>query len=118
MRPVRPGNLRRRVELVDLIDMPDTFGQPIKAWSTVASFWAEVRPLRGAEVLNVKQVWATATLMVSFRWLGRSIRPNPAQVLRLLPEGRLLNILNVNNLEERNRAYELVCEERVEAGVP
>lgn len=114
MRPVRSGLHRRRVELLDEVETGvDSFGQPITDPEVLATFWAEVRPLRGSEILNVKQIWATATLAVSFRWLGSAVRPNPSHVLRLLPEGRLLNILNVSNVEERNRSYELICEERV-----
>lgn len=114
MRPVRSGQHRRRVELIDEVKTgDDSFGQPITAPEVLATFWAEVRPLRGAEVLNVKQIWATASLFVSFRWLGSAVRPNPTHALRLLPEGRILNILSVSNVEERNRSYELICGERV-----
>lgn len=112
MRPLRSGLQRHRVELQGLAETIDSFGVAAKAWTPLATFWAEVRPLRGSEFLNVKQVWATAEYFVNFRWLGPAVAVDPTQRLKVLNSGKILNILNVNNVEERNRSYELVCTER------
>lgn len=114
MRPVQGGKFRQRVALQDLVETQDTYGQPIQSWVDVITCWAEVRPLRGSELLNVKQNWATASHFVNHRYLGATIRPNPKQRYKLTKDGRILNILNVNNVEERNRAYEVTCEEYVQ----
>ena len=111
MRPLQIGRHRQRVTLQDLVEAPDTYGQPIQSWVDVATIWAEVTPLGGREALNVKQVWATASHMVRFRYLGASVVPSAKQ--RFAFKGRYLNILNVNNVEERNRSYEATCEEYV-----
>lgn len=112
MRPLRSGLQRHRVELHGIAEARDSVGVARKTWVVLATFWAEVRPLRGAEILNVKQVWATAEYFVNFRWLGQDLPVDSTQRLKVLNSGKILNILNVNNVEERNRSYELVCTER------
>ena len=115
MKPLAVGRFRQRVTLQDLVETVDTYGQPVQSWVDLATFWAEVRPLRGSELLNVKQSWATASHFVNFRYMGSMVRPNPRQRFKLTKDGRILNILNINNVEERNRAYEVTCEEYVAA---
>jgi SPP1 family predicted phage head-tail adaptor len=114
VKPIQSGKLRQRVTLQDLVETLDSYGQPIQGWADVATFSAEVRPLRGVEVLNIKQVWATASHFVNHRYLGPDIKPNPKQRYKLLKDQRIFNILNVNNVEERNRSYEVTCEEYVQ----
>ena len=114
MKPIQSGIYRQRVILQDLVETLDSYGQPVQSWVDVASFWAEVRSLRGAEILNIKQTWATASHIVKHRYLGPSIIPGPKQRLTLLKDGTILNILNVNNIEERDRGYEVTCEEYVQ----
>ena len=79
----------------------------------MATFWAEVRPIRGTETVNIRQVWATATTMIKHRYLGPSLDPSPKQRYRLGKDGRIFNILDPTNVEERNRSIESVCEEYV-----
>jgi SPP1 family predicted phage head-tail adaptor len=112
MRPVQVGKFRQRVTLQGLQETIDTYGQPVQSWVDLVTIWAEVRPLRGAEILNIKQTWATASHFVNHRFLG-ILRPNPKQRYQIQKDFRILNILNVNNVEERNHAYEVICEEYV-----
>jgi SPP1 family predicted phage head-tail adaptor len=113
MKPVQAGKFRQRVALQDLVETTDSYGQPVQSWVDVARVWAEVRPLRGSELLNVKQNWATASHFVNHRYLGSTV-PNPKQRYLLIKDGRIMNILNVNNIEERNRSYEATCEEYIQ----
>lgn len=97
-------------------------GQPSQAQVTIGSFWAEVRPLRGDEQLNVRQIYPTATHIVTMRWLGSLIpvtadNPQglvmPQMVLQLALDNSFLHILFADNVEKRNRRWELTCEERI-----
>lgn len=114
MRPLRAGLQRHRVELQGFVETVDSFGGVQKTWTTLATFWAEVRPLRGSEFLRANQVWAAGTYFVNFRWLGSNLVPDPTHRIKVLNSGKLLNIVAANNVEERNRSYELVCEQKVE----
>jgi SPP1 family predicted phage head-tail adaptor len=111
MRTQTVGLYRQRVNLQDLTETLDSYGQPEQAWNTIATFWAEVRELRGSELLNVKQNWATATHYVSCRWQGASLTVATRMRFQIQKDGRVLNIVDWNNVEERNRQFRFICEE-------
>jgi hypothetical protein len=118
-----------------LFDVPesgvDSFGQPsqstVQITNTAATdggFWAEVIPLQGNEMLNVRTVWPTASHIVHMRWLGSVIpsspdNPNgllvPNMKLQLLLDNSILNMLFCDNVEKRNRQWTLTCEEHINA---
>jgi hypothetical protein len=118
-----------------LYDVPeattDTWGQPsqaavqiINASASDGGFWAEVRPLRGNEMLNVRQVWPTATHMITMRWLGSAIpvsddNPNqqlmPQMKIQLLLDSSWLHFLFAENVEKRNRQWKITAEEKIGA---
>ena len=122
-RPIQSGKYRQRVTLQDIPEVTqDTYGQPSLAPTVIGTFWMEVQPLQGDDQLNVRQVWPTATHKVKCRWLGTAIAttPNnphglilPRTRLLLGVDGSVLNVLFANNVEKRNRQWELVCEEKV-----
>ena len=136
-RPIKSGQLRQRVLLFDVPESTTitpsggTWGQPSQAMvpilcpsSADGSFAARVNPLRGNEILNVRQRWATATHKIEMRWLGSSIpfsddNPQkqlmPQMKLQLVLDKSWLNILFAENIDKRNRAWELICEEHVGA---
>ncbi len=72
-------------------------------------------PLRGREAVIAKQVYATATHMIRTRWLGSAVVLDPLdRWIRTDPvtaEVRTFGILEVKNIETRDRQYEMICEE-------
>ena len=132
MRSTRSGRYRQRVLLFDIPESTtDSIGQPSQATvqisnpnATDGGFWAEVNPLKGDEMLNVRQIWPTATHMVKMKWLGSVIpvtsdNPNglimPQMVIKALLDNSYLHIVFANNVEKRNRRWELTCEEKIGA---
>jgi head-tail adaptor len=130
IRPVKSGRYRQRVLLFDVPEATvDSFGQPSTATVQIANanasdggWWAEVTPLRGDEILNVRNQWPTASHIVRMRWLGSSIptspdNPNgllmPQMKLQLLLDNSVLNMLFVDNIDKRNHEFEITCEEHV-----
>ncbi len=110
MRNNRIGRFRQRVTLLapSEAEVLDDVGQPIESPTTVGTFWAEVTPQGGGEQLAADSVKHTATHQVTMRYLG-SIPITEKH--KLLFKGRTLNILNVNNTEERDRQLVLSCRE-------
>jgi SPP1 family predicted phage head-tail adaptor len=113
MRAQQVGLYRQRVTLQAIVETPDTYGQPVQGWADLVTFSAEVRFLRGQELLNVRQGWATATHLISCRWQGASFAPSPTMRLVLGKDGRVFNVLSFQNVEERNRQCIFTCEEQV-----
>ena len=131
-RPLKVGKHRQRVLLYDVPEAAtDSWGQPsndpVQIVNTSASdggFWMEVRPLRGQEMLNVRQIWPLATHIVHSRWLGSMIptssdNPNallmPQMKIKLILDNSILNIEFADNVEKRCRMWELTCSEHVGA---
>jgi len=92
----------------------DSFGQPVQSWTTVGTFWAEVIPLTGHELVAAKQVKAQATVKIKMRYQGSSVKVSPEN--RLLLNGRMFGLFDVKNVEERNRRYEMTAYEIQQAG--
>jgi hypothetical protein len=129
-RPIKSGRNRQRVLLYDVPESTtDTWGQPSQAPTQIVNptaadggWWAEVNPLKGNEIVNTRQIWPTATHRVKMRWLGSAIPTSPdnpqAQImpqmkLNLLLDNSWLNIIWAENVEKRNRAWEMICEEHI-----
>lgn len=110
MNPTKCGTFRQRITLTTPAtpETFDTFGQPIKSYTAVGTYWAEVRPLAGHEAIVAKQVKAEATHAVSMRYLGLTVI-NPLDRIQL--GSRVFGVVSVRNVEERNRRYELLVQE-------
>ena len=52
---MRAGRLDRRVTIQSATRTKDAGGQPVASWSTTATVWATVQPLRGDERLVAQQ---------------------------------------------------------------
>lgn len=110
----RAGPKRQRVSLQTLSESQDSFGQKIPSWTTQGNYWAEVKNLSGREAVNAKQVKADTTHQVTMRYIGALFTtPGLLPSMRLLYKSRVFNILWVNNVDERNREYQLLCQEYV-----
>ena len=60
-----------------MVEVFDTFGQPIVSWVTIGAYWGEVEPLQGRELEAAKQVKAQATVKIKTRWLGSGVLMGP-----------------------------------------
>ncbi len=115
MKPYRPGALRQIVTLRNpAAETYDSFGQPIPSWTTVGIFSAQIRPLAGREAIVAKQVKAEATHGITMRYLGPSVVLNPLS--QLLYGSRIFGVVQVINVEERDRWYEIIAQEIQQTG--
>ena len=49
------GTLDRRIVIQQRTDTPDSAGEPVPAWTTLATVWANVTHLRGTEPFQEQQ---------------------------------------------------------------
>lgn len=106
---VNPGDLRHVVTVQRNVGTgQDDFGQPNESWLTIATVHASIQPLGGRELFWAMQVAAEATHQVIMRY-------DPAVLItekdRIDFKGRTFQIINVNNIEERNRLWQILCKE-------
>jgi len=62
------GRLRHLVELWSYVETPDEFGEPIKNYTLITKAWAEIRPLKGTETFNEREVHTEHTHKILMRY--------------------------------------------------
>ncbi len=105
---MRAGLLRHRVTIQQTSDPENQWGEVTGGWTTFAQVSARVQPLRGEELVKAQQREATVTDRVQMRYQD-GVKPK----MRILFGTRVLGILSVINVAERNFQLELLCREVV-----
>ncbi len=131
MRSHNAGPRRQRVILYDVPEPDasvDSWGQPSQTPTMIGTFWALVRPLKGDEQLNVRQIWPLATHQIELNWLGSSIPVSadnpgngtvgyimPQMKFKLQKDNRIFNVVNAINVDEANFMWQIIAEEKIGA---
>lgn len=101
------GALRHRITLENPVRTDDGGGGGSVSWQPVATLWAAIRPLRGAEYQIADRAEVRVTHEIRFRF-----RTDVTGEMRLRKGNRLFHIHSVLNDQERNRWSLCLCEER------
>lgn len=100
---VEIGDLRHRVTLLSASAGTQSMsGQLATTYTTVGTYWANVRPLTGRELVNAKQVKATISHEITMRQVG-SIKATDR--LQFQGTARLFNVESVIRVGEQNAFY-------------
>ena len=106
------GQLNQRVTLQRRASGLDAAGQTSTTWSDVATLWANVRPLRGRDLLAAAQQQATFDAKVTIRY-----RADVLATDRLVWGTQPLEIVGEPiNVDGRSVDLELMCTHGVRAG--
>src|SRR5690554_3950961 len=101
---MRSGNLRHRIEIQRQVPGRNEIGDPIVRWETFAKVWAEALDIKGREFWQAAQVQSEITSRVRIRYL-----PGIKASMRVLHEGRLLEIDHILDPDGRKRELHLMC---------
>lgn len=101
--PMRAGLLRQVVQI-----LKPTVTGGIQNWTLLDTVRAEISPVTGAEVARALDPTTTVLSNVVIRYHA-NIRPKD----RLQFGTRILEVISVINIDERNRELNLVCKEGV-----
>lgn len=93
---IAAGKLRHRIEIQTLTDADVGDGTFTSTYSTAATVWASIQPLRGREFMEAQQTTGRATHRVT-------MRSYPALTIkhRLVFGGRTFGIEAVQHVDER-----------------
>lgn len=104
----RIGKKRHRVSFEERTKDLDARGQSTNAWAVTEYAWAEVVTLTGTELEIARKLHANATHKVTLRYFaGRSTKQ------RINLGDRTLNILSIDNVDQRGIEHVLICGEAV-----
>lgn len=108
---MRAGLLREQVVIQRRADAPDAFGQPIPAWSDLATVWAAVEPERGREWFVGAQLQAVAPVRFRIRH-----RADLTTRDRVIWGGVVYDIRAVVDGFARQRELHLYCDTGISEG--
>ncbi len=108
MKPTRAGLLRHEITIEQPTRTADAFGETLLTWTTFATTRASVEPISGRELTQAAQVQANYTHRVTIRH-----RDGLKVDMRIRHRGRVLNIVSIGDIEERERRMEILCREEV-----
>lgn len=105
---MQAGKLRSRLTISRGTKTQNSFGEDVITWVSLGEFWAEILPLQGRELEVMQQRWAEARFTVRIRF-------QPTITFRREDRGtwgsRTLDILDVEDIDQRQRELRLICRE-------
>ena len=107
---MNPGDLRNQITIQQkaLPVAQDSTGQETPTWSTVATVWASIEPLRGQEFLEATRLQADIDVRIRIRY-----RPGLKPAMQVLHDNRILQIMAIIHVKEHRRELQLMCKELI-----
>jgi SPP1 family predicted phage head-tail adaptor len=105
---MRIGEIRKQIAIQAEAPTSDGAGGYALAWTTLATVWAEIKPLSGHEVFTAQHLEGHVTHQITTRYRNDITITTD---MRIVYGSRLFNIRSVTNSGERNRWWELLVEE-------
>lgn len=114
------GKFRHRISLQSRSDTLDDYGQQANTWTTVATVWAEIRPVSGREKMRAMAMESELTHTVAIRYDVRFLPPKTVDAWRIqyvTPAAtRIFNINAARDVDEGRRYIIFDCTEGSETG--
>lgn len=104
------GDLRERITIQTAAAVTNAGGGRTNPWSTLATTWARVQPVKGGENEDAGRLAGLQTYLVTIR--DRTISLSN----RIVWRGKTLNIRSITNRDERQHWLTMECEEGVQNG--
>ena len=101
---MNPGDLDQRVTIDRFTSGVDEIGQPIEAWSVLATVWAAVEPQAGREFVAGGAAQSELTTRIRLRY-----RPGLTSGDRVTHDGRVYDVQSVIDYRSAKREIVLMC---------
>lgn len=101
---MNPGDLTQRITVERLQSGVDDIGQPIEAWTTLATVWAAVEPQAGREFVGAGALQAELIVKIRIRY-----RNDITSADRVLHDGKVYGITSVIDYRSAKRETVLMC---------
>lgn len=98
------GRMRHIVALQSKAMSTDDYGGQVETWSTFATVWAEVQPLRGRELLAAQAAQGETTVRFVLRYLA-----TVDQADRIVWDGKIYNVRDVIDVGGMRRELHIMA---------
>jgi SPP1 family predicted phage head-tail adaptor len=102
------GKMREQITIQRATITHDAFGQETKSWEVHFFSWAQIEDLSGSGSIPSQVVQSQASHRVTLWW-----RPDLKVTDRVLWGDRILDIVHINDVDQRHIKYVLLCMERM-----
>ena len=106
---IAAGKLNKRVTIQQQTITRDSYGAETIAWTTFATVWAAVEPLRGEEYFKALQQQANTMIKVTIRY-----KTGVKATMRFKYGNRYLYIEDIVNFNEANESLVCMCKEAID----
>jgi len=114
------GKLNKRIKIQSRSATLDDFGQQINNWSTVATVWANIKPISGREKLRSMAMQSELTHTVAIRYNVNFLPPKKVAAWRInyhsAAGDRIFNITAAMDIDEAREYIIFDCIEDSEIG--
>lgn len=100
------GKLNHRITVQSKTAAADTYGGETITWTTFATVWASIEPLRGNEFIESQRAGAELTTRIRVRY-----RSGYAPTMRVTWGTHVYDVEAVINVNEAGRETQLMCRE-------
>jgi len=109
---MQSGRLKKRLVLQSKTESQDEYGAPIISWTTEATVWGSLLPLRGQELFAQQQLQPETKVRVVIRYYA-----GIDSTWRIVHGGKYYDIESIINENKRNRTLTIMCREGVSEDV-
>jgi SPP1 family predicted phage head-tail adaptor len=108
---IRSAQRNCKIIIQSPVNVKQPNGSMKTTWGDYITLWARIETLFGSEKVAATAAWPKAAEKITFRYVA-GVLPT----MRVLFNNKIYSILNVNNVDERNREIILTTESGVMAG--
>ncbi len=98
------GKLRHRLDVQNVVETEDELGTEVISFTSAFKAWGSIDTLKGAELVQAREVVTRATHKIRMRFLEGLTERN-----RIVHNGNVYNIEALNDIEQRHKTLELIC---------
>jgi len=116
MSSLRAGQMNRRITLQRPSTAQDTCGGPVRTWTDLGTFWAEIQPLSGRELESAQRMASEVSHQIVVRYQAIFADTRQVAGYRAVYRSRIFNIHAALNEDESNVLITLLASEGLDDG--
>jgi len=108
--------MNRRIILQRPSTAQDTYGGPVRTWTDLGTFWAEIQPLSGRELESAQRMASEVSHQIVVRYQAIFADTRQVAGYRAVYRSRIFNIHAALNEDESNVLITLLASEGLDDG--
>lgn len=105
---MRAGQKRHIIRIEKPVKVKSSTGSVTTTWELFRNTWASIETLRGYEKQSAVASWPGSDTKIGFTYIAGLL-----PTMRVVYNGSIYSILNINDVEERRREIQLTCQSGV-----